>query len=187
MPRRLETFAGIRRIRRRAPRRDHQQHAGQHQQGAKQAHPVHRLGRLQDAELVEQQRSRHLPEHRADYRHRARAYWEERADALGPEVGAYIREVFDSDDVLDQLRTVQAIVSHLVDFPPARAKAACLRASFYGSYKYGALKAILRKGLDFEPLPNVVAIATPPLAAPRFARNVREMLQYTKEDWHEPH
>lgn len=130
---------------------------------------------------------RHLPEHRADYRHRARSYWEERADALGPEVGAYIREVFDSDDVLDQLRTVQAIVSHLVDFPPARAKAACLRASFYGSYKYGALKAILRKGLDFEPLPNVVSVAMPPLAPPRFARNVRELLQYTKEDWHEPH
>jgi hypothetical protein len=130
---------------------------------------------------------RHLPEHRADYRHRARSYWEERADALGPEVGAYIREVFDSDDVLDQLRTVQAIVSHLVDFPPARAKAACLHASFYGSYKYGALKAILRKGLDFEPLPNVVSVATQPLAAPRFARNVRELLQYTKEDWHEPH
>ena len=122
-----------------------------------------------------------------DYRHRARSYWEERADALGPEVGAYIREVFDSGDVLDQLRTVQAIVSHLVDFPPARAKAACLRASFYGSYKYGALKAILRKGLDFEPLPNVAPVATPPLAAPRFARNVRELLQYTKEDWHEPH
>jgi transposase len=130
---------------------------------------------------------RHLPEHRGDYRHRARSYWETRADALGPEVGTYIREVFDSDDVLDQLRTVQAIVSHLADFPPTRAKAACLRASFYGSYKYGALKAILRKGLDFEPLPNVAPVATAPLAAPRFARNVRELLHCTKEDWHEPH
>jgi transposase len=130
---------------------------------------------------------RHLPEHRADYRHRARSYWELRADALGPEVGAYIREVFDSDDVLDQLRTVQAMVSHLADFPPVRAKAACMRASFYGSYKYGALKAILRKGLDFEPLPNVAPLATPPLTAPRFARSVRELLHYTKEDWHEPH
>jgi hypothetical protein len=49
---------------------------------------------------------------------------------LGPEVGAYVHEVFDSDDVLDQLRAVQAIVSHLGDFPPERAKATCLRASF---------------------------------------------------------
>jgi transposase len=131
---------------------------------------------------------RHLPEHRGDYRHRARSFWEQRAHALGPEVGAYIREVFDSDDVLDQLRTVQAIVSHLADFPPERAKAACVRASFYGSYKYGALKTILRKGLDFEPLPTTtVAVATEPLKAPRFARNLREMLHHSTEDWHEPH
>lgn len=132
---------------------------------------------------------RHLPEHRSDYRHRARSYWETRADALGPEVGAFIREVFDSDDVLDQLRTVQAIISHLADFPPARAKAACQRASFYASYKYGAIKTILRKGLDFEPLPNVVEAPktsnTP--ARPRFARNVRELLDHTTEDCHEPH
>lgn len=74
---------------------------------------------------------RHLPEQRGDYRHRARSYWETRADALGADVGAYIREVFDSDDVLDQLRTVQAIVTHLADHPPERAQAACRRASFY--------------------------------------------------------
>jgi transposase len=130
---------------------------------------------------------RHLPEHRADYRHRARSFWEQRADALGPEVGTYIREVFDSDDVLDQLRTVQAIVSHLADFPPERAKAACLRASFYGAFKYGSLKTILRKGLDFEPLPNMAAVASEPTAAPRFARNVRELLQCITEDRNESH
>ncbi len=132
---------------------------------------------------------RHLPEHRSDYRHRARSYWETRADALGTEVGAYVREVFDSDDVLDQLRTVQAIVSHLAGFPPQRASAACRRASFYASYKYGALKAILRKGLDFEPLPNVVALPLSDTAvtSPRFARNVRELLDKTTEDYHEPH
>jgi len=131
---------------------------------------------------------RHLPEHRSDYRHRARSYWEMRADAFGPEVGAYIREVFDSDDVLDQLRTVQAIVTHLADFPPDRARAACLRASFYASYKYGAIKTILRKGLDFEPLPQAVAAAgSGSIAHPRFARNVRELLEHTTEDCHEPH
>jgi len=131
----------------------------------------------------------HLPEHRGDYRHRARSYWEARADALGPEVGAFVREVFDSDDVLDQLRTVQAIVSHLADFPPERAKAACQRASFYASFKYGAIKVILRKGLDFEPLPNQAAIAQASAlpATPRFARNVRELLDLTPEDCHEPH
>jgi transposase len=130
----------------------------------------------------------HLPEHRSDYRHRARSYWETRADGLGPEVGAFIREVFDSDDVLDQLRTVQAIVSHLADFPPDRARAACRRASFYASFKYGAIKAILRKGLDFEPLPNQPALSqSSVLSRPRFARNMRELLDHTPEDCHEPH
>jgi hypothetical protein len=59
----------------------------------------------------------HLPEHRADLRHRSRSYWEERADRIGPDTGRFVREVFDSDDVLYLLRTVQAIVTHLERFP----------------------------------------------------------------------
>lgn len=42
-----------------------------------------------------------------------RSYWEERADRIGPETGRFVREVFDSDDVLHMLRPVQAIVTHL--------------------------------------------------------------------------
>ena len=110
----------------------------------------------------------HLPDHRADLRHRSRAFWEGRADALGEEVGHYVRAIFDSDDVLSQLRGVQAIVGHLETFPVERARAACRRAEHFGSYGYGALKNILRRGLDLEPLPEVPPSA--PLAAPRFAR-----------------
>jgi transposase len=69
----------------------------------------------------------HLPTERAPWRHRHRAYWEERADKIAPEVGAYIREVFDSDDVLSMLRTAQAIVAHLERFPVERAIATCAR------------------------------------------------------------
>jgi transposase len=128
----------------------------------------------------------HLPEERSDYRHRSRDYWEKRADALGSEVGAYIREVFDSDDVLDQLRTVQAIVKHLAEFPPDRAKGACRRASFYGAYKYGAIKAILRKGLDLHPLPTTPPLPTSSGEPPRYARNVRDLLQQPLEVNGEP-
>ena len=110
----------------------------------------------------------HLPEHRADLRHRSRDYWEKRADAMGEEVGHYVRTIFDSDDVLSQLRMVQAIVTHLETFPVERARAACRRAEHFASYGYGALKNILRRGLDLEPLPSLPA--TPPLVAPRFAR-----------------
>ena len=119
----------------------------------------------------------HLPEHRRELRHRSQDYWEERADAIGDEVGAYIREVFASDDVLLQLRTVQAIVTHIETFPPRRARAACARARYYASYKYSAIKNILRKGLDLEPLPDVVLPDRGGLEKPRFARDIKELLQ----------
>lgn len=111
----------------------------------------------------------HLPDHRGELRHRSRAYWQERADAMGDDVGCYIRTIFDSDDVLSQLRTVQAIVTHLETFPPQRAQAACQRAAHFGSYGYRSLKTILRRGLDLEPMPEVKAEQTP-LTTPRFAR-----------------
>lgn len=132
-------------------------------------------------------RDEHLPEQRAALRHRSREYWEDRADRLGEDVGAYVREVFDADDVLSMLRQVQAIVTHLEKFPRERAAAACRRAAFYGSYGYAAIKNILRRGLDFEPLPQPVAPAPAPIPM-RFARTMAELLHHPdpQEDTHEP-
>ena len=115
----------------------------------------------------------HLPAERAPWRHRHRAYWEERADKIAPEVGAYVRAVFDSDDVLSMLRTVQAIVTHLEKFPVERAIATCVRASTYASYQYRTIKNILRDGLDMTPIAKPTCGA---LAAPRFARPINELL-----------
>lgn len=127
-----------------------------------------------------------LPEHRAAWRHRGRGYWLERADALGAEVGAYIREVFDSDPALSMLRAVQAMVTHLETFPVERARAACRRASYFGNYGYVGLRDILRRGLDLEPLPVAVAPARGHLDAPRYARRVHELLQLPLEVTDEP-
>ena len=93
---------------------------------------------------------------------------DENVIVMGEDVGRYIRAVFDSDDVLSQLRAVQGIVTHLETFPVERARGACRRAEHFASYGYGALKNILRRGLDLEPLPE----ATPAAATttPRFAR-----------------
>jgi hypothetical protein len=126
--------------------------------------------------------SEHLPPQRSDHRHRSRAYWEERAAQLGDEVLGFVREVFDSDDVLHQLRKVQAIVRHLETFPPERARAACRRASFYGSHDYVAIKSILAKALDLEPLPAAIVPASEGLERPRFARTIQELLHFTPED-----
>lgn len=133
----------------------------------------------------------HLPDQRAPLRHRSRAFWEERADLLGADVGAYIRDVFDSDDVLYMLRTVQAIVTHLEGFPRDRAQAACRRARFYANHTYGGVKNILRQGLDLQPLPlcgtTPAPTGTPPAQQPlRFARTMNELLHQPLEDTDEP-
>lgn len=131
-------------------------------------------------------RDDHLPPERAPLRHRSRAFWEARADRLDPEVGAYVREVFDSDEVLSMLRTVQAIVTHLETFPRERAVAACRRARTFGNYSYGGIKAILRQGLDLAQLSGSSAPA-PQLAQPRYARAISDLLHLTKEEPDELH
>ncbi|NTX15211.1 IS21 family transposase [Myxococcus sp. CA056] len=133
----------------------------------------------------------HPPQHRADLRHRSRGYWEGRAARLGDEVLTYVRAVFDSDEVLSQLRAVQAMVTHLETFPPERARAAARRAHYYGTYSYGGLKNLLRQGLDLQPLPLALATpATASLTQPRFARSVAELLHHPavpQEPEIEPH
>jgi transposase len=96
----------------------------------------------------------HLPEHRRDLRHRSKEHWLVRAQKIGPEVQQLAEEIFASDDVLLQLRKVQAVVTHLEKFPAQRAQAAARRALYYGCYEYGSLKNMLRKGLDLQPLPQ---------------------------------
>jgi transposase len=124
----------------------------------------------------------HLPDERAPWRHRSRDYWQDRADRIAPEVGAYVRALFDVDDVLSMLRAVQATVTHLEKFPRDRAVGACLRAQHYGSRSYGAIKNILRQGLDLEPLPTTTTPPAPQLASPRFARSMSELLHHTKKE-----
>lgn len=119
----------------------------------------------------------YLPPQRSALRYRSHNFWIERAERLGPDVVAYVREVFACDDVLSQLRTVQAVVTHLEQFPPARAQAACRRAQYYGNFTYPGVRDILRQGLDREPLPVAVVPATTPTERPRYARRLDELLQ----------
>lgn len=126
-----------------------------------------------------------LPPKRGELRHRSREFWETRADAMDPEIGAYIREVFDQDDVLSLLRRVQSMVTHLEKFPVERAKAACERARFFANYTYPGLKNILLKGLDALPLPNVAVPVYGALSDPRYARQLT-LLDLPLEKTHEP-
>lgn len=128
----------------------------------------------------------HLPEHRGLLRHRSRSWWEERAARIGPETALYVKEFFDLDDVLSQLRAVQAVVTHLERHPVERAEATCRRARFFGSYGYRAVKNILVRGLDLEPLPAAAASPGSPQESFRFARSAAELLNAWRPN-DEPH
>ena len=94
----------------------------------------------------------HLPEHRGELRNRSRSYWSEKAALLGSDCHRLVQAMFDADDVLNQLRKVQAVVTHLEKHPRERAEAAARRALHFGCLNYMGVKNILLKGLDLEPL-----------------------------------
>ncbi len=115
-------------------------------------------------------RDHHLPRYRVDHRHRDPDYWRQRAARIGDDVLDHINDIFDSDDVLLQLRTVIATVKLLEEYPSERARAACRRARLYGNLSVGGMKRILRLGLDLQPPDGALAPAHGHLVAPRFSR-----------------
>lgn len=117
----------------------------------------------------------HLPKGRADLRHRSREHWQHRALVMGQDVHRFVHAVFDSDDVLLQLRAVQGIVTLLEKHPKSRAQAACRRALHFGNLTYAGVRDILRKGLDFEPLPEALPLYGR-LDKPTFARSPSEIV-----------
>jgi transposase len=113
----------------------------------------------------------HLPDQRSPMRHRSRDHWVSLADAIGKPAGDYVRAIFASDDVLQSLRRVQSIVTHLQTFPAQRANAACARALHFANYSYAGIKDILRCGLDLVPIPgDGNRLATHWSTKPRFSR-----------------
>lgn len=111
----------------------------------------------------------HLPEGRRDARHRSREYWVRRAKAIGDETVDLIERIFGENDVLSHLRRVQQIIKLLEEVPPERAARAARRALHFDAFTYRAVKEILRKGLDLEPLDDEIA-PRPWATGSRFAR-----------------
>lgn len=99
---------------------------------------------------------------------------------MGEEVRELVQEVFDSDDVLHQLRAVQAIVTMLETYPVARAQAAAKRAIFFGTLTYRGVKKILVDALDLQPLP-LATVTTGTVSQPRFARSLEEIAMFGEE------
>jgi transposase len=71
------------------------------------------------------------------------------------EIGAHTTELIGrllGERPLDRLRTAQAILRLAHKFSPRRLEAACLRALRFEEIGYGAVKRILARGLDLQPL-----------------------------------
>lgn len=123
----------------------------------------------------------HLPEYRSAWRHRSRDFWQERAAQIGPQTALLVDSVFASEVVASQLRTVQAIVTHLEKFPSERAENASRRALHFGNRTYRGVRDILRQGLDYEDLPSTKQ-RHGVLQHPRFSRSPSDPTQrHTKE------
>lgn len=127
----------------------------------------------------------HLPEHRVDLRERSKEHWVEQARRIAPEVEALVLAIFAADDVLLRLRPVQAVMRLLRGVPPRRARAAAARALRFGCLEYVAIKNILAKGLDLEPLEEEPERAWS--AGSRFARRPAESLFAHQEQIHVHH
>ena len=130
----------------------------------------------------------HLPAGRSDLRHRSRSWWESRARDLGDEVAAWVGEMYEGADALSPLRTVQAVVTLLEQYPRERANNACRRARHFGVRDYRGIKDILKKALDLQPLPApLIAPPATPQPSPRFARSTSQMLASFLKVSHDVH
>ena len=116
----------------------------------------------------------HLPEGRRDWAKRDPAHWFARADALGDDVGRFVRAVMESEEVHYPLRRVQRIVPLLEGLPRDEAQAVARRAARFGCYRPDGLRRIVREGLAKEP-PTESYVA-PWASSPRFARQADEFL-----------
>lgn len=110
-----------------------------------------------------------------------------RARTIGPVTADLVSDLFDDPDVLLPLRKVQAVVTLLETLPSERAENTARRALRFGVHDYRGIRDIVRKGLDFEPLPPELFDDLPAAAtAPRFTRPVGEMLagkQEMSDEW----
>ncbi len=127
----------------------------------------------------------HLPAERVSLRHRDAAFWTSRAAYLGPEVQALVAEVLALAGPVNPVRRVMGIIALLEKHPRERADNAARRARYFGMRTCAEVGEMLRKGLDFQPLPPDLPLpALPP--NPRFARDLGTLLASPprkKDDW----
>jgi transposase len=93
----------------------------------------------------------HYPPEAVAYLMQDPQYCLQEAEAVGPLCHRFVQELF-SHRVLDNLRAAQGVLKLGRQYGNRRLESACQRALFFGDIRYQALKSILAKSLDQQPL-----------------------------------
>jgi transposase len=118
----------------------------------------------------------HMPPEALAYKMQDPQWCLKQAEKVGPHCHKLIRRLF-NNNVLDNLRAAQGVISLGKKYGPNRLEAACLRAIHFDNIKYRSVKSILHQGLDQAPLfdqPNVIPLAAAYTGNARFLRLSRQ-------------
>jgi transposase len=119
-----------------------------------------------------------LPPEKQRYSMQTPSWCRQRACELGVHVGEFVEQLL-SDRVLDRLRGAQALLRMAERYPAARLDAACRRALACDALTYRAVKTILARSLDAEPLPGETVAPPPPPPTPTYARTFFDLFDET--------
>jgi len=136
-------------------------------------HP--RLFRHSDKHTINE----HLPPNAIAYCMRDARWCLENAKKIGTHCEQVIHKLL-NDSVVDYLRAAQGIVGLQKSYGNARLDAACRRALVFESARYQTIKGILKKGLEYAPLPEQEAfdeLTETYTGGGRFCRNTSTLLQ----------
>lgn len=119
----------------------------------------------------------HLPPEAIAYKMQDPQWCLRQSELIGSHCHQFIRRLF-AHRVLDNLRAAQGVIGLKKKYGALRLEAACRRALHFDNIKYQAVKNILVKGLDQQPLheaSNVIELAATYISTGRFMRSGQEM------------
>jgi transposase len=116
----------------------------------------------------------HLPPDAQAFFAHDRAWCMRKARAVGPACAQLVEQLL-TDRIVERLRAAQGVLGLLRRYESTRLEAACARALYFACPFYGAVKRILKSGLDQAPLLLPIAPEQPYADKARFARDANTL------------
>lgn len=108
----------------------------------------------------------------------------EQAVQVGPSASAVIERLLENRPE-DRMRSAMGILGQAKKVGAERLEAACKRALVFEAVSYGSIKSILKRNLDFEPLPQELFVQGPVPKLAAFARPLSDLSAHfeRKSSW----